>query len=131
MSDRLLLAGFFLEMTTEEAPLLLLGLARVAPVAGDRPPASPQSARPLLGGKLFATVIVFTAVFLKVSFNTSRGLFFPEMRDVTSGTNADTKFLPTSLATGKTYFFIKGRATRPIRMANAPIPPDPNCLAGP
>ena len=42
------------------------------------------------------------------------------------------KFLPSSLATGATYFFMSGMATRPIRMANAPIPPtDPNCRAGP
>ena len=76
-------------------------------------------------------MIVFLADFFNTSLTALRGRFFPDTMLVISGTKDETKFLPSSLATGKIYFFIKGIATRPIRIANAPMPPEPNCRAAP
>ena len=70
--------------------------------------------------------MVFEALFSNVSPSTAFGLFLPEMTFDISGTNADKTFFPSSLATGITYCFTRGIATRPIRMANAPNPPDPS-----
>ena len=144
ISDRLLLPGLFFTMTsfaTEGLPaedllpsLTLIFLAGVArPLAAFRAPARPV-ARPgnRSGAPRFpvALAMVLFAECFKTSRTAFRGLFLPEMF-ANSGTNEETRFFPNSLATGKTYFFINGIATRPIRMANAPIPPEPNCRAGP
>ena len=75
--------------------------------------------------------MVFKALFFKVSPSTVFDLFLPEMAFLISGTNDDNRFFPNSLATGITYCFTRGMATQPIRMANAPNPPDPYWRTGP
>ena len=159
MSDRLLLAGLFFRMTSfvgerwcwwgtttwtgEILTLVERFLAGGARPAGRRerfarPPAAPPLPATTAPAPASATrrvpvalAMVLVAEFFKTSRTALRVLFLPETMFANSGTKEETKFLPNSLATGKTYFFIKGIATRPIRMANAPIPPEPNCRAGP
>ena len=162
MSDRLLLAVFRLEMTTSLAatgdfacppptrprrptPLpLACTCAACSPVVRPppraRPPPRERPVRlprpvhrpPAAGGAVMLFSILFTD-FLKDSLRTVLGrLRLTDVDDTSSGTMDVNKFLPSSLATGTTYFFTSGMATRPIQMANAPIPPpDPNFRAGP
>ena len=76
------------------------------------------------------SMTVFVADFFNKSLTALRGRFFPDAVLVNSEMKDETRFLPSSLATGKIYVFIKGIATRPIRKANAPMPPELNCRAG-
>ena len=75
--------------------------------------------------------MVFEAVFFNASPRTVFALLLPEITFKISGTNVDNKFVPNFLATGITYRFMRGIATRPIRMTNAPKPPDPYWRVGP
>ena len=143
MSDRLLFEDAFFEMSEEEEEKALLFiltelLALGAPPRG-RPPdpfrATRRGAAPARRDGSAAlrevSMTVFLAELFKVSLMAARGRFLPAITFDISGTNADTRFLPNSLATGKMYFVTSGIATRPIRIAKAPMPPEPNCLAGP
>ena len=98
------------------------------PVA-ERTPASLPRASELIFCWV-ASMIVFVADLFKTSSTTLRGRFFPDTMVVKSGTKDETRFPPTSVAIGKTYFFIKGIATRPICIANASMAPEPNCTGG-
>ena len=161
MSARLLLAVFRLEKTTslaaagdfacppptrprrpKQLPLACTCAARspvVRPPPRARPPPrkrpgrSPRPfPRPPAAGEAVMLVSVLFIDFLKDSLRTVLGrLRLADVDDTSSGTMDVNKFLPSSLATSTTYFFMSGMATRPIRIANAPIhPPNPNCRAG-
>ena len=161
MSARLLLAVFRLEMTTSLAaagdfacppptrprrpkplPLACTCAAR-SPVV--RPPLAPALRRASVPAvrrdrslgrprpaKRSCWSVFFYRLFERL-FKTVLGrLRLADVDDISSGTMDVKNFLRSSLATGTTYFFTSGKATRPIRIANAPIPPpDPNCRAGP
>ena len=140
MSERLLLAMFLFEM----ALLLLLVLFLLGctgfvlpplppahPVARLDPP-PPSSAREVGGVDRTADVLtVFSTDFLNDSFNAFRGCFFHATILGISGTNAETKLRPNSIATGTKYFFTNDTATRPLLIAEAPSPPEPYWRAGP
>ena len=161
MLDRLLLAVFRLEMTTSLAaagdfacppptrPRRPTQLPLACTCAARSPVVHPLAPRPALrrasvqsvrrdrsvGRPRPATRSCWSLFYLQTFWRTLRTVL-GRLRladvDTSSGTMDANKFLPSSLATGTTYFFPSGKATRPIRMANAPIPPpDPNCRAGP
>ena len=147
ISDRLLLAGLFFTMTSFATEDLLPSLTLFFLPGGarsparlwrfarppDPPPAAVTTApAPAAAPRVsVALAIVLFAECFKTSRTAFRGLFLPEIMFENSGTNEETKCLPNYLATGNTYFFTNGIATRPIRIANAPMPPEPNCRAGP
>ena len=115
-----------------------------APSLVTRPPAPSRAARrglatgrtisDTLGIGLFLCVCASINSFWRGgggSPSTVFGLFLPEMTFEISGTNDYNKFFPNFLATSITYCFTWGMAKRPIRMANAPNPPDPYWRTGP